>query len=78
MTSNDSDTLPAQPVADPAPGQAAASEADLAPEATASDGDALSDLGEAPTDDVAADTVSQASWESFPASDAPGWRSRAA
>jgi hypothetical protein len=78
MTSTESDARPERPVADPAPGQAAAPGAPRASEATASDGDALSELGEAPTEDVAADTVTQASWESFPASDAPGWRNRAA
>jgi hypothetical protein len=78
MTSTESDVRSDRPVADPAPGQEAAPEADGAPEAIAADGGALRELGEAPTEDVAADTVTQASWESFPASDAPGWRNRAA
>ena len=32
---------------------------------------------EAPAADVAADEVAEASWESLPASDAPGWRDHA-
>lgn len=55
-------------------GQAGATGADAAPSIQGTD----RQIGSRPAADVAADPVTLASWESFPASDAPGWRGRAA
>jgi hypothetical protein len=56
----------------------AASSRTQPPDITSPAPGSLPQLGVLPTEDVTADKVTYALWESFPASDAPAWGNRAA